>query len=325
MRKETPLTALDRARVQSLPWDGRWQPVAPQQTGLQVLRALDLAVLAEFIDWTPFFQSWELPGRYPAILESASVGETARSLFADGKAMLQEIIAEKWLTAHAVFGLYPANARGDDIEIYRDETRQEVAMVWPNLRQQRERLPGKPYLCLADYLAPVGTPDWIGAFAVTAGIGIEKKLAEFAAAHDDYRAILLKALADRLAEAAAEWLHREVRRHYWGYARDEQLDNDALIREAYQGIRPAPGYPACHDHRVKQALFALLDAPANAGMNLTENFAMTPAASVSGFYLAHPQAQYFAISKIGADQLQDWAKRCGLSQEEAARWLAPVL
>ena len=325
MRKETPLTALDRARAQSLPWDGRWQPVAPQQTGLQVLRALDLAVLAEFIDWTPFFQSWELPGRYPAILESASVGETARSLFADGKAMLQEIIAEKWLTAHAVFGLYPANARGDDIEIYRDETRQEVAMVWPNLRQQRERLPGKPYLCLADYLAPVGTPDWIGAFAVTAGIGIEKKLAEFAAAHDDYRAILLKALADRLAEAAAEWLHREVRRHYWGYARDEQLDNDALIREAYQGIRPAPGYPACPDHRVKQALFALLDAPANAGMNLTENFAMTPAASVSGFYLAHPQAQYFAISKIGADQLQDWAKRCGLSQEEAARWLAPVL
>ena len=239
--------------------------------------------------------------------------------------MLQEIIAEQWLTAHAVFGLYPANARGDDIEIYRDETRQEVAMVWPNLRQQRERLPGKPYLCLADYLAPVGTPDWIGAFAVTAGIGIEKKLAEFAAAHDDYRAILLKALADRLAEAAAEWLHREVRRHYWGYARDEQLDNDALIREAYQGIRPAPGYPACPDHRVKQALFALLDAPANADMNLTENFAMTPAASVSGFYLAHPQAQYFAIGKIGPDQLQDWAKRCGLSVEEAARWLAPVL
>ena len=325
MRMETPLTALDRARAQSLPWDGRWQPVAPQQTGRQVLRALDLAVLAEFIDWTPFFQSWELPGRYPAILESANVGETARSLFADGKAMLQEIIAEKWLTAHAVFGLYPANARGDDIEIYHDETRQKVAMVWPNLRQQRERLPGKPYLCLADYLAPAGTPDWIGAFAVTAGIGIEKKLAEFAAAHDDYRAILLKALADRLAEAAAEWLHREVRRHYWGYARDEQLDNDALIREAYQGIRPAPGYPACPDHRVKQALFALLDAPANADMNLTENFAMTPAASVSGFYLAHPQAQYFAIGKIGTDQLQDWAGRCGLSQEEAARWLAPVL
>ena len=198
-------------------------------------------------------------------------------------------------------------------------------MVWPNLRQQRERLPGKPYLCLADYLAPVGTPDWIGAFAVTAGIGIEKKLAEFAAAHDDYRAILLKSLADRLAEACAEWLHREVRTNYWGYAADETLDNEALIREQYRGIRPAPGYPACPDHTAKGGLFRLLDAPGNAGMGITEHFAMTPAAAVSGFYLAHPQAQYFAVNKIGRDQLEDWARRAGMSVDEAGRWLAPIL
>ena len=231
----------------------------------------------------------------------------------------------KWLRAHAVFGLYPANAVGDDIELYTDETRRETALVWRNLRQQRPRLPGKPCLCLADFLAARGVPDWIGAFAVTAGIGIEQKLAEFAATHDDYRAILLKALADRLAEAAAEWLHREVRTHYWGYAANEALDHAALIREDYRGIRPAPGYPACPDHRVKAELFRLLDAPAQAHMDLTENYAMTPAASVAGFYLAHPQARYFAIGRIGADQLQDWAQRCGLTVEEARRWLAPLL
>jgi 5-methyltetrahydrofolate--homocysteine methyltransferase len=198
-------------------------------------------------------------------------------------------------------------------------------MAWHNLRQQHERPSGKPHYCLADFVADKGTPDWVGAFAVTAGIGIEKKLAEFEAAHDDYRAIMLKALADRLAEACAEWLHREVRTNYWGYAVGESLDNAALIREQYRGIRPAPGYPACPDHTAKGELFRLLDAPANADMGLTEHFAMTPAASVSGFYFAHPQAQYFAVSKIGRDQLEDWARRTGMSVAEAERWLAPVL
>jgi 5-methyltetrahydrofolate--homocysteine methyltransferase len=198
-------------------------------------------------------------------------------------------------------------------------------MIWHNLRQQHERPSGKPHHSLADFIATKGTPDWIGAFAVTAGLGIEKKLAEFEAANDDYQAIMLKSLADRLAEACAEWLHREVRTDYWGYAANETLDNDALIREQYRGIRPAPGYPACPDHTAKGPLFGLLDAPGNAGMGITESFAMTPAAAVSGFYLAHPQAQYFAVSKIGRDQLEDWAKRTGMSIAQAERWLAPVL
>ena len=325
-RQETPLTALATARARRFVWNGdpAYRPFAPQRPGRHVLRDIDLATLAEFIDWTPFFQTWDLPGRYPAILEHAQAGESARTLFADGQAMLRQIIDEKWLTANAVFGLYPANAVGDDIEIYTDETRCEVAMTWRNLRQQRQRLPGKPYACLSDYIADKGTADWMGAFAVTAGIGIGEKLAGFAAAHDDYRAILLKALADRLAEAAAEWLHHAVRTDYWGYAAGESPDTEALIGEGYRGIRPAPGYPACPDHRVKGELFSLLDAPANADMGLTENFAMMPAASVSGFYLAHPQAKYFAIGRIGEDQREDWAQRNGLSMEEAGGWLAGV-
>jgi 5-methyltetrahydrofolate--homocysteine methyltransferase len=198
-------------------------------------------------------------------------------------------------------------------------------MTWHNLRQQHERPPGKPHYCLSDFIAGRGTPDWVGAFAVGAGFGIEEKLAEFAAAHDDYHSIMLKAIADRLAEACAEWLHLQVRRDYWGYAAGEALEQMALIREEYRGIRPAPGYPACPDHTAKRALFELLDAPRNAGMALTENFAMTPAAAVSGFYLAHPQARYFAVSRIGNDQLEDWAKRSGFSLEESRRWLAPLL
>ena len=243
--------------------------------------------------------------------------------------MLAQIIAERhsspWITANAVFGLYPANAVGDDIEIYADEARSERLMSWHNLRQQQERPAGKPHYCLSDFVAARGTPDWLGAFAVGAGFGIEAKLADFAAAHDDYHAIILKALADRLAEACAEYLHAQVRRDYWGYASDETLDCAALIREDYRGTRPAPGYPACPDHTAKRALFALLDAPANTGMGLTENFAMTPAAAVAGFYLAHPQARYFAVSKIARDQLDDWAERAGFSVAEAERWLAPLL
>jgi 5-methyltetrahydrofolate--homocysteine methyltransferase len=239
--------------------------------------------------------------------------------------MLEQIIREQWITANAVFGLYPANAVGDDIELYADESRSEKLMAWHNLRQQHERPAGKPHYCLTDFVADKGTPDWVGVFAVSAGLGIEKKLAEFEATHDDYRAIMLKSLADRFAEACAEWLHAQVRRDYWGYAADEALGNDALIKEEYRGIRPAPGYPACPDHTAKGPLFALLDAPANAGMGITESFAMTPAAAVSGFFLAHPQAQYFAVSKIGRDQLEDWAKRAGFSVAEAERWLAPLL
>ena len=326
-KKATPLVTLATARANRFAWnaDPAYRPKAPAKPGQHVLRNVDLATIAEYIDWGPFFQTWDLAGSFPKILDDAVVGDAARAVYADGRAMLEQIVKENWLSAHAVFGLYPANAVGDDIELYADETRSNTAMVWHNLRQQHERPAGKPHYCLADFVAETGTPDWIGAFAVTAGIGIEKKLAEFAATHDDYRAIMLKALADRLAEACAEWLHREVRTRYWAYASDETLDNAALIREQYRGIRPAPGYPACPDHTAKGDLFRLLDAPGNADMGLTEHFAMTPAASVSGFYFAHPQAQYFAVSKIGRDQLEDWARRAGFSVDEAARWLAPIL
>jgi 5-methyltetrahydrofolate--homocysteine methyltransferase len=326
-KKGVPLVSLADARANRFVWnaDPTYRPVAPAKPGLHVLREVDLATLAEYIDWGPFFQTWDLAGAFPKILDDEVVGETARSVFADGKAMLARLIAEKWIAANVVFGLYPANAVGDDIEIYTDETRGEVAMTWHNLRQQHERPSGKPHQSLTDFVAEKGTPDWIGAFAVTAGLGIEKKLAEFEAAHDDYHAIMLKSLADRLAEACAEWLHREVRTDYWGYAADETLGNEALIGEQYHGIRPAPGYPACPDHTAKGDLFRLLDAPGNADMGITESFAMTPAAAVSGFYLAHPQAKYFAISKIGRDQLDDWAKRTGMDIAQAERWLAPVL
>ena len=305
--------------------DPSYRPVAPNKPGLHVLRDVDLATLADYIDWGPFFQTWDLAGSYPKILDDEIVGSAARSVFADAQKMLATIIDEKWLSANAVFGLYPANAVGDDIEIYADESRSTKLMSWHNLRQQHERPAGKPHYCLSDFVADRGTPDWIGAFAVGAGFGIETRLAEFAAANDDYHAIILKSIADRLAEACAEWLHAQVRRDYWGYASDESLDCEALIREDYRGTRPAPGYPACPDHTAKGALFALLDAPGNAGMELTESFAMMPAAAVSGFYLAHPQARYFAVSKIARDQLDDWAARAGFSTAEAERWLAPLL
>jgi 5-methyltetrahydrofolate--homocysteine methyltransferase len=289
--------------------------------------------IAEYIDWSPFFQAWELSGRYPKILHDEVVGEEARKLFADARAMLKQIIDEKWLTANAVFGLFPANSvtvdggLGDDIEIYSDESRSKVAMTWHNLRQQTKKPADIPNYCLADYIAPKdsGVADYIGAFAVTTGIGIDDRVAEFEKNNDDYNAILLKALADRLAEAFAELLHARVRREFWGYAADENLDNDALIAEKYRGIRPAPGYPACPEHSEKGPLFKLLMAPENAGISITENFAMFPTAAVSGFYFSHPQAQYFAIGKIDRDQVVDYAKRKGMTLEQAERWLAPVL
>ena len=326
-KKGIQLVTLEFARNNRFAWnaDPGYRPSAPKAPGLHVLREVDLTTLAEYIDWGPFFQTWDLAGSFPKILDDAVVGATARGVFSDAQAMLERIIGERWLSANAVFGLFPANAVGDDIEIYSDESRTRRLMSWHNLRQQHERPAGKPHQCLSDFVAERGTADWIGAFAVAAGFGIEEKLAEFAAAHDDYHAILLKAIADRLAEACAEWLHEQVRRHYWGYASDETLDSTALIREEYRGIRPAPGYPACPDHTAKRDLFQLLDAPHNAGIGLTESFAMTPAAAVSGFYLAHPQARYFAVSKIAQDQLEDWAQRAGFSVADARRWLAPLL
>ncbi len=320
-RKGATLVSLAQARANRFTWNQPYAPVIPNQLGLQVI-TLELEDIALFIDWSPFFQSWDLVGRYPAILENEVVGETARQLYADAKAMLARIVSENWLTARAVFGLYPALGKNEDIVIYADEERSRELTRWVGLRQQHKQPKGRFNVALADY---VGERDYVGAFAVTAGLGIEERVAAFEAANDDYSAIMLKSLADRLAEAAAEWLHLRVRTHYWGYAGDESLDNEALIAEQYKGIRPAPGYPACPDHTAKRELFALLDAPANAGMGLTESCAMTPAASVSGFYIGHPAAQYFAIPKIGHDQLADWAGRKGMSLKDAEYWLAPLL
>ncbi len=319
-RKGATLVNLADARANRFTWNEAHTPVKPAQLGRQTLD-IPLADLVPFIDWSPFFQSWDLAGRYPAILTNDVVGETARQLFHDAQAMLAKIVAEKWLTARAVFGLYPARGENEDIVLYTDESRRVEATRWVGLRQQIKQPAGRFNTALADF---VGENDYAGAFAVTAGLGIDNRVAAFEAAHDDYSAIMLKALADRFAEAAAEWLHKQVRTYYWGYAKDEKLDNDALIAEQYQGIRPAPGYPACPDHTAKRELFALLDAPA-IGMGLTESCAMTPAAAVSGFYIGHPGAKYFAIPKIGRDQLEDWAARKGMAVGEAERWLAPLL
>ncbi len=319
-RKGATLVSLDEARANRFTWNEAHAPVKPAQLGRQTLD-IPLADLVPFIDWSPFFQSWDLAGRYPAILQNETVGETARQLFADAQAMLTKIVDERWLTAKAVFGLYPARGENEDIVLYTDDSRSTEAARWVGLRQQIKQPQGRFNTALADF---VGDNDYAGAFAVTAGLGIEERVATFEAAHDDYSAIMLKALADRFAEAAAEWLHMRVRTHYWGYASSEKLDNDALIAEAYAGIRPAPGYPACPDHTAKRELFALLDAPA-IGMGLTESCAMTPAAAVSGFYIGHPGAKYFAIPKIGRDQLEAWAQRKGMAPGEAERWLAPLL
>jgi 5-methyltetrahydrofolate--homocysteine methyltransferase len=323
-----PLHPIAEARRLGHPTDwGSYLPPKPRQSGLTVMRDYPLAELVDYIDWTPFFQAWELSGPYPKILQDPVVGEAARKLFAEAGETLQQIVREKWVVANGVFALYPASqVNDDDIEIYRDESRSERLMTWHNLRQQNHKPAGRANLCLADFIAPKasGVPDWIGAFAVSAG-GIDERVAAFEARHDDYAAIMLKVLADRLAEAFAERLHERVRREFWGYAPGEQLSKDQLIAEAYRGIRPAPGYPACPDHTAKADLFRLLDAGRNADMRLTESFAMLPASSVSGFYLSHPESTYFAVGKIGRDQLEDYARRSGLSVEEAEKWLAPNL
>ncbi|WP_431638126.1 methionine synthase [Dyella sp. KULCS107] len=318
------LVSLEKARGQRFSCDWHaYQPPQPKQPGLHVFENYDLAELRQYIDWTPFFNAWELAGRYPAILTDEIVGSQASELFADAQKMLDTLIAEKWLTARGVIGFWPAASVGDDIVL---EGSARGATLH-HLRQQADKPAERPDFCLSDFIAPKdsGKADWIGGFAVTAGIGIEQHVARFEAAHDDYSAILLKALADRLAEAFAERMHERVRREFWGYAPDEALDNDTLIAEGYCGIRPAPGYPACPDHTEKATLFALLDAPANAGMNLTEGFAMTPAAAVSGWYFAHPDSQYFVVGRITREQVDDYARRKGWTREEAERWLAPIL
>ncbi|KTF41420.1 methionine synthase [Xanthomonas translucens] len=350
------LVSLEKARAQR--FDGGWDaytPPVPKQPGLHVFDDYPLPELIELIDWTPFFQAWELAGKFPAILSDAVVGQQASDLYRDARAMLKRIVGEKWLTAKAVFGLWPAQAVGDDVEVLmgRDSglgTRDSAALACkagpapdasaesrvPSpesrhllhfLRQQVDKPVERPDFCLADFIAPrdSGKQDWIGAFAVTAGIGIEPHVARFEATHDDYNAILLKALADRLAEALAERLHQRVRREFWGYADNEALDNEALIAEKYRGIRPAPGYPACPEHSEKKTLFALLDAERNAGMSLTESFAMLPTAAVSGYYFSHPQSQYFVVGRLTKEQVADYARRKGVPLLQAERWLASNL
>ena len=328
-RADTRLVPLAEARRNrlALPWSG-YCPPQPAVEGVRVLDDYPLDELLATVDWTPFFAAWELKGRYPEIFDDPAAGREARKLFDDAQRLLSRLVSERRLRARAVFGLFPANSVGDDdVEVYADRGRQSVLAVLHHLRQQMERPPGRPNLCLADYVAPrdTGLPDWIGAFAVTAGVGVDELCAEFERAHDDYSAILVKALADRLAESLAERLHQRVRREFWGYAPDERLDNAALIAERYAGIRPAPGYPACPDHTEKAALFGLLDATRRAGITLTDSFAMWPAASVSGWYFAHPDAAYFGLGRIGRDQVQDYARRKGLDVKAAERWLAPVL
>ena len=302
-------------------------PVKPSFLGTKVLEHFPLETLVKYIDWTPFFQTWEMAGSYPKILDDIVVGVEARKLFDDAQLMLQQIIKEEWLSAKAVFGFFPANSETDDVIIYSDEHRQQRIETLHHLRQQNIKAPGRPNFCLSDFIAPKdsGVADYIGAFAVTTGIGIEQKLQQFADDHDDYSAIMLKALADRLAEAFAEYLHLVVRKDYWGYAIDETLDSEQLINEAYKGIRPAPGYPACPDHTEKAKLFELLNVTENTGIELTESYAMYPASAVSGWYFSHPESQYFNVGKIDKDQLYDYAQRKGLEVAVAERWLAAHL
>ena len=322
------LVTLAEARANATPidWSGYVPPV-PRRPGIQVLDDIPLEQIVPFIDWTFFFHAWELKGRYPNILEDQHKGGEARRLFADAQAMLARILEQRWLRAAAVVGLFPANRAGDDVVLYRDPSGEEVLTTLHFLRKQGRQPKGKYNECLADFIAPPesGKRDWIGGFACTAGLGIDAHVATFEAAHDDYNAILLKAIADRLAEALAEWLHREVRREYWGYAADESLGNDDLIAEKYQGIRPAIGYPASPDHSEKQTLWDLLQVQENTGIWLTESMAMVPTAAVSGLYFSHPQSRYFAVGKIDRDQVEDYARRKGMTLEEAERWLAPNL
>jgi 5-methyltetrahydrofolate--homocysteine methyltransferase len=319
---------LEAARANAMQIDfTKLPPVKPKFFGIKTFREYDLAELASYIDWTPFFQTWELTGRFPAILDDPKVGEAARSLYDDARKMLDQIVKEKWFKAQATIGFWPANAVGDDIDVYADDSRKQKIATFHTLRQQLEKREGRFNTALSDFIAPVtsGVPDYIGAFVVTAGIGEDAIADRFKLANDDYSSILCKALADRLAEAFAERMHARVRREFWGYAPDEKLATEELILEQYAGIRPAPGYPAQPDHTEKATLFRLLDAENTAGVKLTESFAMWPGSSVSGLYFSHPESFYFGVGKIERDQVEDYAARKGMSTTEIERWLAPIL
>ncbi|MDL2354932.1 MAG: vitamin B12 dependent-methionine synthase activation domain-containing protein, partial [Pseudomonadota bacterium] len=328
-KKALPILSLAAARANKtvVPF----APVRPKFIGRRVIKNVDLATLAKYIDWGPFFQTWDLAGPFPAILTDPVVGEAAAKVYEEGQALLKKIIDGRWLTASGVIALLPANSiNDDDIEVYADDTRERVALTWYGLRQQGVKpvIDGvaRPNQCLSDFIAPKasGVADYIGMFAVTAGLGIEKYEKRFEDAHDDYSSIMLKSLADRLAEAFAEYLHERVRTDLWGYAAGEALGSDALIAEAYSGVRPAPGYPACPEHTVKADMWKVLQ-PEEIGMQLTESYAMYPGAAVSGFYLAHPASKYFVVGKIGTDQLADMAARRGVDSAQLERWLAPNL
>jgi 5-methyltetrahydrofolate--homocysteine methyltransferase len=322
------LVSLDKARAQRFSCDwAAYEPRQPNKPGITVFNDYDLAEIRRYVDWTPFFQAWELAGRYPAILTDEVVGPQATELFNDAQAMLDRIIAEKWLIARAVIGLWPAANIGDDVEVYTDTSRTQPLAMLRSLRQQADKPVERPNLCLADFITPkeYDKSDWIGGFAVTAGVGIEEHLARFQADYDDYSSIILKALADRLAEAFAERMHERVRREFWGFMPDESLSNDELVNEKYRGIRPAPGYPACPEHTEKATLFELLDVTKNTGIELTESFSMYPAAAVSGWYYSHPDSQYFVVGRLGKEQVEDYAKRKGWPLAEAERWLSSNL
>ncbi len=316
-------------------YKGDWEnytPPKPAFLGIKVFEDYSLQELTHYIDWTPFFHAWELAGKYPKILDDKIIGEEATRLFADAQTLLKQIVDEKWLQARAVIGFFPANSVGDDVELYTDDSREEVKTVLHHLRQQLAKPSDRPNSCLSDFVAPrdidnkaSGIQDYIGAFALTTGIGIDEHVQRFEADHDDYNSILLKALADRLAEAFAERMHERVRKEFWAYASEESFTSDELIKETYQGIRPAPGYPACPDHTEKATLWALLEPDKNAGISITESFAMLPTAAVSGFYFSHPDAKYFGTGKIQKDQVVDYAKRKGENLSVVERWLAPVL
>ena len=325
---KTPRVSIADARANAFrpDWSG-YTPPKPSFTGVRTFADFDLATLARYIDWTPFFQTWELAGRYPQILDDPVVGEPARALFDDAQKMLARIIEERPIRANGVVGFWPANARGDDIILFADESRREEIAAFHGLRQQIKKRDDAANYCLSDFIAPeeTGLTDYIGAFAVTAGIGEDEFADSFDRRNDNYSAILSKALADRLAEAFAEAMHEKVRRELWGYAPQEDLSTDDLIKEAYQGIRPAAGYPAQPDHTEKATLFRLLNAEEGAGIHLTESYAMSPGASVSGLYFSHPQSFYFGVGKIDADQVVDYARRKKMSKSETERWLAPIL
>jgi 5-methyltetrahydrofolate--homocysteine methyltransferase len=326
-RGAKPLLPIAQARANRLQSDWTKTDIpTPATLGIQTISDQFLVELIPYIDWSPFFHTWELKGRYPAILDDSVVGPKAKELYDDARELLDEIVQKKQLKAKGVYGFFPAASLGDDIELYQDGSRKTLLMTIHHLRQQSEKPTGQPNLSLADYVVPKdsGREDYIGAFAVTAGIGLEELCKRFDKDHDDYNSIMAKALADRLAEAFAEFLHERVRRE-WGYGKNERLTNDDLIREKYRGIRPAPGYPACPDHTEKRLLFDLLSAEKHAGITLTESFAMWPAASVSGFYFAHPEAKYFAVGKIGKDQVEDYARRKGMALRTVERWLSPNL